>query len=179
MATPKSDEKTSARLPLAGPLAAVPAELQGLLEEPVILHVATRNAAMEPMSIMAFGLERVGDGRELTVFLAAVVAADTLANLRDNGQMALTLVRPTNHRAIQIKGTWLGERRTDEADRELLARYRETAVEELSRVGVPRSVWERVVWWPVVALRMEVREVFVQTPGPGAGRRCGESGAAP
>jgi hypothetical protein len=145
----KSNEKTSARpanpLPLAGPLAAVPAELQGLLEEPVILHLATRNAALEPMSVMAFGLERVGDGRELTVFLGAVIATETLANLRDNGQIALTLVRPTNHRAIQIKGTWLGERRTDEADRAYLARYRETAVEELGRVGVPRSVWERVV----------------------------------
>ncbi|HVX93906.1 MAG TPA: hypothetical protein VHK47_03255 [Polyangia bacterium] len=174
----KSDEKTSVLPALAGPLAAVPAELQGLLEQPVILHLATRNAAMEPMSVMAFGLERVGDGRELTVFLAAVVATETLANLRDNGQIALTLVRPTTHLAIQIKGTWLGERRTDEADRAYLARYRETTVEELGRVGVPRSVWERVVWWPVVALRMDVREVFVQTPGAGAGRRCGETGTA-
>jgi hypothetical protein len=141
------------------------------------MHLATRNAALEPLSVMAFGLERVGDG-ELTVFLAAVVATETLANLRDNGQMALTLVRPTNHRAIQIKGTWLGERRTDEVDRERLARHRETTVEELGRVGVPRSVWERVIWWPVVALRMEVREVFVQTPGPGAGRRCDQPGTA-
>jgi hypothetical protein len=86
--------------------------------------------------------------------------------------MALTLVRPTDHRAIQLKGTWLGERRTDEADRAHVERQRDALTQELGLVGVPRSLWRRIVWWPSLALRMEVREVYVQTPGPKAGQAC-------
>lgn len=154
-----------------GPLAALPPVLSSLLDGPSIMHLATRNAALEPLSVMAFGLQAALDASEVTVFMPANMAADTLANLRDNGQMALTLVRPSDHSSIQLKGTWLGERRTDESDRAFLARYRDALEEELNLVGVPRSIWSRLVWWPCVALRMQLRDVFVQTPGPGAGRR--------
>jgi len=156
----------------SGPLAALPPELHALLHGPSIMHIATRDAALEPMSTLAFGLQAAGDGREITVFVPAVLSPFTLANLRDNGQMAVTLVRPTDHRSLQIKGTWLGERRTDDDDRAFLMRYRDEMLQEMGLVGVPRSAWRRLAWWPSVALRMEVRDVFVQTPGPSAGRRC-------
>lgn len=155
----------------AGPLAALPPELASLLDGGAIMYVATRNAALEPRSAMAFGLQAAPDGREVTVFVPAATAAETLANLRDNGQMAVSLVRPADHASMQLKGTWLGERRTDEADRAFLARYRDALEDVINDVGVPRSIWGRLVWWPSLALRMEVRDVFVQTPGPGAGRR--------
>jgi hypothetical protein len=156
----------------SGPLSTLPPELFGLLEGPSILYLATRDAALQPSSVFAAGLEAAADGRELTVFLPAVVAAPTLANLRDNGQMALAVGRPTDHRTMQIKGTWLGERRTDDADRARVERQHEALTQELGLVGVPRSIWRRMAWWPSLALRMEVREVFVQTPGPKAGERC-------
>ena len=72
-----------------GPLSALPPELHALLEGPSIMYLATRNAALEPLSALAFGLQAASDGRELTVFLPAVLSAPTLANLRDNGQMAM------------------------------------------------------------------------------------------
>jgi len=46
----------------------------------------------------------------------------------------------------------------------------------LNLVGVPRSRWRQIAWSPTVALRMEVREAYVQTPGPAAGTAC-EGGA--
>ncbi len=155
----------------AGPLAALPPVLSSLLDGPSIMYLATRNAALEPLSSMAFGLQAAPDSSEVTVFIPAVMAGGTMANLRDNGQMAVSLVRPSDHSSIQLKGTWLGERRTDESDRAFLMRYRDALEEELNLVGVPRSIWNRLVWWPSVALRMQLRDVFVQTPGPGAGRR--------
>jgi hypothetical protein len=157
--------------PGPGPLSALPPELYELLGGAAVMYLATRNAALEPLSALAFGLQAADDGRELTVFLPAAVSPPTLANLRDNGQMALSLVRPSDHRAVQIKGVWLGERRTTEDDRAFLTRYRDAMLGEMSTVGVPRSVWARVAWWPAVALRMEVRDTFVGTPGPSAGRR--------
>jgi hypothetical protein len=162
----------------AGPLSALPEDLYELLRGPSIMFIATRNAALEPLSTIAHGLQVASDDREATVFLAAALSPAILANLRDNGQMAVTVVRPTDHRALQIKGAWLGERRTTEDDRAFLSRYREEMLQEMGLVGVPRSMWRRVAWWPCVALRMEVRESFVQTPGPSAGQRC-EPAAAP
>lgn len=176
MAKRKSDEKPTPGL--AGPLAAVPQNLLTLFDEPVIMHLGTRSASLEPASTLAFGAQLVNRGLELTVFTPVVTAAETLANLRDNGNMALAVVRPIDHRSLQIKGVWLGERRTDEADRAFLARYRDLLTEEMGLVGIPRSMWHRLIWWPCVALRMEVREVFVQTPGPNAGRRLEAGGAA-
>jgi len=158
--------------PGRGPLSALPPELYELIEGPSVMYLATRNAALEPLSAMAFGVQPSADGRELTVFLPAAVSPPSLANLRDNGQMAVSLVRPSDHRALQIKGVWLGERRTTDDDRALLNRYRDATLGEMSTVGVPRSIWARLAWWPVLALRMEVRDTFVGTPGPSAGRRC-------
>lgn len=156
----------------SGPLSALPPELRELLEGPSVMYLATRNAALEPLSALAFGVQPSADGGELTLFLPAAVSPPTLANLRDNGQMAVSLVRPSDHRALQIKGVWLGERRTTEDDRAFLTRYRDAFLGEMSTIGVPRSVWGRLAWWPAVALRMEVRDTFVGTPGPSAGRRC-------
>jgi hypothetical protein len=157
---------------ISGPLSALPPELFALLDGPAVLHLATRDAALQPTSTFAFGFDAGRDGREVTVFLPVALAPRALANLRDNGQMALSIVRPTDHRAVQLKGTWLGERRADESDRALVERQREVLTQELGLVGVPRALWRRLVWWPSLALRMEVREVFVQTPGPKAGQAC-------
>jgi hypothetical protein len=152
-------------------LAALPPELYALLDGPSIMFIATRDAAMEPMSTMAFGLRVAPDEREVTVFVPAPLAPPLVPNLRDNGQIAVNIVRPTDHRAVQIKGLWLGERRTDESDRSYIERYRDAMIQEMGLIGIPRSVWRRIHWWPTVALRLEVRDVFVQTPGPSAGRR--------
>jgi len=158
--------------PDSGPLAALSPDLYALLDGPSITYIATRNAALEPMSTIAFGLQHAADDKEITLFLPVALSPRILANLRDNGQMTVSLVCPSDHRAIQIKGTWLGERRTGEDDRAFLSRYRDAMMQEMGSVGVPRSAWGRLAWWPTLALRMEVREVFVQTPGPSAGRRC-------
>jgi hypothetical protein len=167
-----------ASAPGPGPLSALPPELYELLGGPAVMYLATRNAALEPLSALAFGVQPSSDGRELTVFLPAAMSPPTLANLRDNGQMAISLVRPSDHRAVQIKGVWLGERRTTDEDRAFLTRYRDATLGEMSTVGVPRSVWARVAWWPALALRMEVQGTFIGTPGPSAGRRCEANPAA-
>ena len=164
--------------PLSGPLASLSDDLFELLVGPSIMHLATRDAALQPMSVLAFGLRIDGDGREATVFLPVRLSEMPLRNLRDNGQMALSVVRPTTVRALQLKGVWLGERRTGEDDRLFLADYFEALTQELGMVGVPRSIWRRLLWWPAMALRMELRDVFVQTPGPSAGAPCGKLAAA-
>jgi hypothetical protein len=164
--------------PSTGPLSSLPDDLFQLLVGPSIMHLATRDADLQPMSVLAFGLRIDAGGSEATVFLPVRLSEVPLRNLRDNGQMALSVVHPTTVRALQLKGLWLGERRTDEDDRVFLSQYFDALTQELGMVGVPRSIWRRLLWWPALALRMELRDVFVQTPGPSAGAPCGKLAAA-
>ena len=158
--------------PTTGPLASLPPELLSVLEGPSVHHLVTRSATLAPASALGFGVRVEPGSSNVTVFVPARVAPFILENLRDNGQMALTAVNPVDNRAVQIKGVWLGERRIDEDDRSFLIRYRDGVTAVLNLVGVPRSRWRQVAWSPTLAIRMEVREAYVQTPGPGAGRPC-------
>jgi hypothetical protein len=150
----------------------LPSALYDLLDAGVIVYVGTRSAALEPDAVMGFGMHAPGGSTEITVFIAAAFASAALADLRDNGQIAITIADPTTNRAMQLKGSWIGERRVTDGDRAFLQRYREQLTCQLALVGVPRSVSRRLVWWPVVALQVQVTEVFDQTPGPGAGNRA-------
>jgi hypothetical protein len=137
-----------------------------------VQHLVTRSATLAPTSALGFGVRIEPGTSNVTVFVPARVAPFVLENLRDNGQMALTAVNPLDNRAVQIKGVWLGERRIDDDDRAFLVRYRDGVTSVLNLVGVPRSRWRQVAWSPTLAIRMEVRQAYVQTPGPGAGRPC-------
>lgn len=150
----------------------MPNALFTLLDAGVIMYVGTRSADLEPESVIGFGLRAERGASEVTVFIAAPLSGAALAHLRDNGQIAISLTDPTTNRAMQLKGGWIGERRTTDDDRAFLERYREQLTRQLAIVGVPRSVTRRFTWWPAVALRVQVTQVFDQTPGPAAGRVC-------
>lgn len=147
------------------------------------MYVGTRSADGDPDSVLAFGLRASPDATEITVFVAAAIAGGVLAHLRDNGQIAIAVTSPPTHRAMQLKGTWIGERRATDDDRAFVERYRDKLVRQLGIVGVPRSMARRFLWWPLVALRVQITDVFEQTPGPKAGHvyaapgRCGDGAA--
>lgn len=144
-------------------------ELVEFVASGVDVYVATRDAALEPESMLAMGARIHDDGRSLTVYLPEALSRPTLVNLDDNGQIAITITRPRDHRSVQIKGRMARVRASTSADRELQAVYRAALVEGFAAVGIPRSATRRLVWWPSVAVEVQVSDVFMQTPGPGAG----------
>jgi hypothetical protein len=135
----------------------------------VEVYVGTRDARLAPESMLAMGVKAHPDRRTVTVYLPLALARATLENLADNGQVAITLIRASTYKGIQLKGRCVGRRDSNAADRDLQAVHRAAMVEELAVVGVPRSATRRVHWWPSVAIDVEVDAVFVQTPGPKAG----------
>lgn len=144
-------------------------ELGELIASGVDIYVATRDATLEPESMLAIGA-KIHDGRcAISVYLPEVVSAPTLRNLADNGQIALTISRPRDHRTVQLKGTATGTRRAEAVDKELILVARAALVEQFACVGIPRSATRRLVWWPSIAVDVEVSDVFEQTPGPQAG----------
>jgi pyridoxamine 5'-phosphate oxidase-like protein len=149
--------------------ARLPEEIVELIASGVDACVATRDARLEPEVMLAMGIRPSADRTRLTVYLPTALAARTCQNLSDNGDIAVTVERPIDLRAVQIKGRSLGVRPSSEADRELQSMFRAGLVEAFGAVGIPRSLSRRLTWWPSVAVDVSIRDVFFQTPGPNAG----------
>jgi pyridoxamine 5'-phosphate oxidase-like protein len=149
--------------------ACLPEEIVELIASGVDVCVATRDAALEPEAMFAMGIRPSADRRVITVYLPQVLSARTCQNLAENADIAVTLERPIDLRAVQIKGRALAVRPSEEVDRERQAVFRAALVEAFGAVGIPRSVTRRLRWWPSVAVDVEVRDVFLQTPGASAG----------
>lgn len=144
-------------------------ELSELIASGVDIYVATRDAELVPESMLAMGVRADADRCGITVYLPEARAASTLANLKDNGRIAITLTRPSDHKSVQLKGRVRQIRESGPSDRELQAVHRAALVEQFAMVGVPRGATRRLVWWPSVAVEVELENVFTQTPGPHAG----------
>jgi len=133
--------------------------------------VGTRDASLVPECTRAWGI-RVGGKREsVTIFLSKRIAGKTIDNLRDNGQIAVTCTRPTDHITCQLKGRVVGMKTVTSADREVSRRWHLEFMAELRAIGVPSALCEAWITEPDLAVEIAVAEVFDQTPGPGAGKK--------
>jgi hypothetical protein len=146
-------------------------EIVELMGSGVDVYVATRDASMLPESMLAMGLEPLPSRSEVTVYLPANLAEATLKNLEANGAIAITVSRASDLRTLQLKGKCKQVRPSTDADREKQLIFRAALTEQLAFVGVPRSATRRLVWWPSIAVEVEISDIFVQTPGPRAGER--------
>ncbi|MEZ5990246.1 MAG: pyridoxamine 5'-phosphate oxidase family protein [Planctomycetota bacterium] len=154
-------------------------ELAGFFESGVSIIVGTRDARLVPDCVRAVGARcDVGSG-ELRVLVPAATAATSVANLRDNGRVAVCFSRPKDHRTIQVKGRVLAIEDAGPEDRALIDAYRCGLAQELGWVGVPPRITLRIAHWPCHALRIGVEALFVQTPGPGAGELLARAAEGP
>jgi hypothetical protein len=145
----------------------IPPDVAGFLDSGPSILVGTCSA--EGVPSCGYGLGVRADGGRLWVFLPVAFSAGLVADLRATGEIATTCSRPGDHQTVQLKGRVLTIRDGDAADRAVVERHRGRWIEELERVGTPRHSILRVVHWPCHAVEFEVREIFSQTPGPGAG----------
>lgn len=144
-------------------------ELVQFVQSGISVLVGSRDARLMPDCSRAVGARVEDDGGTMTVYLPPVTSQVTLANLRDNGRIAVAFSRPADHRSVQVKGRVLEIREADAADREWIDRYRGELVQNWGFVGVPPRFTLRAVSWPSQAVRFRIESWFVQTPGPDAG----------
>jgi hypothetical protein len=146
-------------------------ELVEFIESGVSLLVGTRDASLRPECLRGVGAAVSADRKRLTVYLSSATAERTLSNLEQNGEIAVSFSRIIDHRTIQAKGKVVGIRPSGPDDRLIQERYLASFVEQVYLVGLPRTITRRLRISPSVAVDFEIREMFAQTPGPGAGRR--------
>ncbi len=142
----------------------------------VSIIVSSRNAANLPELVRAHGCRVSRDRRRVRLFLQAGQARALLADIRQNGRVAVVFTRPTTHRSLQLKGNdaALVRLRPDDAAR--VAAYRGAMVTELEGTGISEALTRALLAGGddgLVAVEFTPVAAFVQTPGPDAGKPLG------
>ena len=117
---------------------------------------------------------RVGADREtLTCLIPALFLEQLIESLQDNGHLAVTIESIPSHETYQFKGRYLRHREIHKEDLAVHARVRERFVKGVRSVftELPEEVLRACMLEPALAVDLQVQEIYLQTPGPGAGAR--------
>jgi hypothetical protein len=138
-----------------------------------VAFAGTRDWNLVPHGHRISGWDVGADGRTLTALISAPVTSDLLESLQDNGQFALTVEEFPSHETYQFKGRYLRHRPTVPEDFVCVSGIRDRFVKGLRHAfsDAPEDLLGAFVNRPGLAVEFEVREIYVQTPGPGAGTR--------
>ena len=152
----------------------IPDRVVEVLSGPSYVQVGTRDESLRPAHTYAVGAIVHDDRRTVTVLVPTARAARILPHLEANGRIALGMAL-ASHEAYQLKGTYVATRPTTPDDLARQEAYRKALLADALRAGYPeeiaRPMTQGFAYTPSVAITFRVEEVFLQTPGPGAGNR--------
>jgi hypothetical protein len=149
-----------------------PAIIRFIEERANVGFAGTRDANLVPRGHRVVGWRVGAGGGTLTALLPQASEADALEAFRDNGRIAITLEQVGTHETYQLKGRYVSHRPADAADLDLASRLRERFVKGLRAVyHEAAELLGASLDAPTLAVEVQIDEVFVQTPGPGAGTR--------
>ena len=143
--------------------------LAEFLQSGLGIHVGTRNERLEPGGCRATAIRVEEDGRHVVVYVPKAASPRIFEDLRTNGHIAVSMARPADERAVQVKGLMLfsWEAKPEE---EAFARVQWAGfLDQLEGIGLPGAATSSWQVFPCVAVRLKVTAVFNQTPGPDAG----------
>lgn len=155
-------------------MAIVPGRLVRFLDQYANLAFAgTRDHNHVPRGHCVSGWRLGADGHTLTAIVAAGFTAHLVESVQENGQFALTVEEYPSHETYQFKGRYLRHRAVEQEDVDAVERIRERFVRNVIPLypGAPPQPLRSFILQPELAVEFEVHEVYLQTPGPGAGAR--------
>jgi hypothetical protein len=141
--------------------------------------VGTCSRDLDPECMRANGVRIWPGGYKLTIFLPTATAALTVANLRENPRISITLSEIATHRTMQLKGAVLEIRTAPEEDQAYVSSYRELFAADLAWAGQTTANTLALTVWPAYAVDVEIAVVYTQTPGPAAGLQMPIPGVRP
>jgi hypothetical protein len=152
----------------------IPDRVIQVLSGPSYVQIGTRDENLRPAHTYAIGAMVHGDRQTVTVLVPTARATRILPHLESNGRIALGIAQ-VSHEAYQLKGTYLATRPADADDVARQEAYRQALLDDALRVGYPdeiaRPLTQGFAYTPSVAITFRADEVFLQTPGPEAGKR--------
>lgn len=149
------------------------------IQHEVSVNVAARDDGNVPVLARAWACRPSADRRQVTVFLDIITAAEVLANLRQNGSIAVAVNRPDTHQSLQLKGSDAVVHALAAEDFFVAAAGRRSFFDHLQRLGWTAAFCEAFIpdrgEADLAAVTFTVAAAFDQTPGPRAGQQLGEA----
>lgn len=144
--------------------------LTEFLEQGLAIHLGTRTDALRPNGCRVTAVRVEEEGRHLVCFIPSAASTAVLDDLRANGQAAVSFARPTDDRAVQVKGEFVSLRDAAPSEEAFVLGQWQGLLTELDVIGL-RPLTSTSTWlmWPCHAITIRVTEIFSQTPGPEAG----------
>ena len=152
----------------------IPGKILRFLEQDGNVGFAgSRDRDLVPFGHRVSGWRIGADHRTMTVLIPDEFLPRLLESLQDNRELAVTIEAFPSHETYQFKGHYVSHRAVDDGDVEAAERVRRRWVKSLKMLysDAPEEVLKGFVSRPSLAVDVEVLEVFLQTPGPGAGTR--------
>jgi hypothetical protein len=145
-------------------------DLADFMASPVMIILGTRDGSLAPEIARAVGAVVRREVGRIDLMVSEWQWPKTVANVRANGQLAVTFARPSDYVSYQVKGQAMAVTAT--AEHVALARhYMDNMASTLGALGLERrSVAPWLVDRDLVTLKLSVQEIFVQTPGAKAGQ---------
>jgi hypothetical protein len=150
----------------------IPEKIARFLEQRAnVAFAGTRNRDLVPFGHRVSGWRIGADGRSLTAFIPE--PAGLVESLQENGELALTVEDFPAHETYQFKGRYVSHRPALREDIAIVDRIRERFIKNMRAVFpvLPEGIAGAFTSKPALAVEFEVSEIYVQTPGPGAGAR--------
>ena len=152
----------------------IPSKILRFLDQDGNLAFAgTRGRDLVPYGHRVSGWRASTDGLTLTAFMTEHSTARLLESLEDNHAFALTVEQFPTHETYQFKGRYLRQRPIDPEDVQIVDRIRARLFKSFRPLfpHAPDGLADWFVGTPCLAVEFQVEEIYLQTPGPGAGAR--------
>jgi hypothetical protein len=152
----------------------IPGKLIRFLEQYAnVAFVGVRDSGLVPFGHRVSGWRVGADQRTMTIFVPHEFVQRLVDSLQQNGELAVTVEAFPAHETYQFKGRYLHHRSVQDDDVEIVNRVRRRFVKSLRPMDPDRSedALQAFVSSPSLAVDFEVQEIYLQTPGPGAGTR--------
>src|SRR5262245_23683518 len=146
--------------------------LKFLQDRGTIAVSGTRDENLVPHVHYVSGWDVESDQRTIRCSINQAYLEHLFSSLEDNGQFSLTVEQIGTHETYQFKGNFTGSAEPNDADCAAHSRVTDRFAKAVSSLfGLSQEVCRAFIFPPSVVVRFTVREIFLQTPGPGAGHR--------
>jgi len=152
----------------------IPGMLIEFLDRASVGIASTRSRDLVPAVHFLSGWRVEENGEIIECLVVRGFTGGLEANLADNGRLTLTAEVIGPHETYQFKGTSVGIRPAGAADATVHAACRGRFFDACQKYYAGQFKDEDVlakIGSPEVAVRLKVSEVYIQTPGPAAGKR--------
>jgi len=138
-----------------------------------VAFVGVRDRDLVPFGHRVSGWQVGADQRTMTILVPDEFLEKLLESLKENGELAITVEEFPSHETYQFKGRYLRHRAVQEDDGEMVERVRRRFVKSLKPMyaDAPEDILKSFISPPSLAIEFDVLEIYLQTPGPGAGTR--------